>query len=100
MSEVRSFVVQPHLLSCCPQPGPGRQVGQPEIGGFQTIHDGELSIDSLHHALKSDPVVKYTYILSLPTLATFAIGNAAIKYKEGFIYLPGYGSRCHFILGL
>jgi len=33
----------------------------------------------------------YTYILSLPTLAIFAIGNAAIKYMEGFIYLPGHG---------
>lgn len=33
----------------------------------------------------------YTYVLSLPTLATFAIGNAAIKYQEGFIYLPGHG---------
>ncbi|KAF9645885.1 hypothetical protein BDM02DRAFT_3100759 [Thelephora ganbajun] len=33
----------------------------------------------------------YTYILSLPTLATFAIGNAVIKYQEGFIYFPGHG---------
>ncbi|KAF9785071.1 hypothetical protein BJ322DRAFT_1005807 [Thelephora terrestris] len=33
----------------------------------------------------------YTYILSLPTLATYTIGNAAIKYTEGYIYLPGHG---------
>lgn len=33
----------------------------------------------------------YTYLLSLPTLAIFAIGNAVIKYEEGFIYFPGHG---------
>ena len=49
--------------------------------------------------LKFDRTAQYTYILSLPTLATFAIGNAAIKYKEGFIYFPGQGSEYHTCSG-
>ena len=44
-------------------------------------------------------MAQYTYILSLPTLATFAIGNATIKYREGFIYLPGHGSEYHTCSG-
>ena len=35
---------------------------------------------------------QYTYIVTLPTFSTFAIGNASIKYMEGFIYFPGHGS--------
>ena len=42
-----------------------------------------------------DRLAQYTYILSLPTLATYAIGNAVIKYEEGFIFYPGHGSKYH-----
>ena len=47
-----------------------------------------------------DLLAQYTYILSLPTLATFAIGNAVIKYEEGFIFYPGNGSKYHACHGL
>jgi len=33
----------------------------------------------------------YSYLLSVPLIATYAIGFAVIKYKEGFVQLPFYG---------
>jgi len=33
----------------------------------------------------------YLYLLSLPLLSIYVIGNAVIKYKEGFMAVPGHG---------
>jgi len=71
-------------------------VGQPEIRGFQTVHDGAPQIDFSHHPFP-DRAAQYTYILSLPTLATYAIGNAVIKYQEGFVTIAGFGSEFRVI---
>ncbi|TFK44987.1 hypothetical protein BDQ12DRAFT_642091 [Crucibulum laeve] len=36
-------------------------------------------------------VMTYSYLLSVPLIIGYAVGNAIIKYHEGFIYLPTHG---------
>ena len=38
-------------------------------------------------------VPQYTYLLSVPTVIAYAMGFAVIKYQEGFVQLPPYGSE-------
>jgi len=36
-------------------------------------------------------VMTYTYLLAQPMIATYSVGNAVIKYKEGFIFSSKHG---------
>ena len=65
----------------------------PRSGVFKRFMTVSSRLIPSSHPERLTHLAQYTYILSLPTLATFAIGSAAIKYKEGFVYLPGHGSE-------
>ncbi|KAF9018639.1 hypothetical protein BDZ89DRAFT_1209861 [Hymenopellis radicata] len=36
-------------------------------------------------------IMTYTYLVTVPLIATFAIGFTVLKYREGFVDLPPYG---------
>ncbi|KAF9649491.1 hypothetical protein BDM02DRAFT_3083778, partial [Thelephora ganbajun] len=36
-------------------------------------------------------LMTYTYLLTLPTITVYSVGNAVIKYQEGFIFHPHFG---------
>ncbi|KAG6918880.1 hypothetical protein DXG01_010944 [Tephrocybe rancida] len=42
-------------------------------------------------------IMTYSYLLSVPLITTFAIGFAVVKYYEGFVALPLYGSKKNLI---
>ncbi len=42
--------------------------------------------------------LQYSYLLTIPLIFTFAIGNTIIKYREGFILHPTLGSQFPSIL--
>lgn len=43
-------------------------------------------------------IMTYTYLASVPLIATFAIGFTILKYREGFVEVPVYGSAfCLFV---
>ena len=37
--------------------------------------------------------IQYTYILTLPLITVYSVGNAAIKYQEGFVINKHHGGR-------
>ena len=43
--------------------------------------------------LGTDQSLQYTYLLTLPLITTYSVGNAVIKYKEGFVFSPQYGCK-------
>ncbi|KAF9783978.1 hypothetical protein BJ322DRAFT_1067878 [Thelephora terrestris] len=36
-------------------------------------------------------VMTYTYLITLPLITTYSVGNAVIRYKEGFVFSSQYG---------
>lgn len=36
---------------------------------------------------------QYTYILTLPLITTYSVGNAVIKYREGFVFDTQFGGE-------
>lgn len=43
--------------------------------------------------LRTKQSPQYTYLLTLPLLTTYSVGNAVIKYKEGFVFSSQYGGE-------
>lgn len=41
--------------------------------------------------------LQYSYLVTIPMIFTFAIGNTIIKYREGFILHPTLGSQSPYI---
>ena len=42
---------------------------------------------------RTERPLKYTYILSLPLITIYSVGNAVIKYQEGFVFDPRVGGE-------
>ena len=63
------------------------------LGSVQAPHDSMSAI--YMRAVDTDGCRKYTYLFSVPCIMGYAIGFAVIKYQEGFVDLPGYGSRLY-----
>jgi hypothetical protein len=45
------------------------------------------------HRIADEKGVQYSYLLSPPLIATYALGFAVIKYRQGFIEYEGGGER-------
>ena len=63
------------------------------LGSVQAPHDSASPL--YMHAVDTESCRQYTYLFSVPCIMGYAIGFAVIKYQEGFVDLPGYGSRLY-----
>jgi hypothetical protein len=64
------------------------------LRGIQAGHDGvwriQLSLGALPIYLS-----QYSYLLTIPLITAYAITFAVIKYQEGEILVPPFGSALH-----
>jgi len=63
----------------------------PYSGSFKRL----MTVRSTHPAsgLQTERSPQYTYVLSLPMITIYSVGNAVIKYREGFIFEAGVGGE-------
>ena len=66
---------------------------------IQAAHDRTLPSPSL--GFRAERSLQYTYILTLPLITIYSVGNAVIKYQEGFVFdSQGGGERTPLLLAL
>jgi len=63
----------------------------PYSGAFKRLMT--VSSRSPAFGFRAEQSPQYTYILSLPLITIYSVGNAVIKYQEGFVYDAEFGGE-------
>lgn len=63
----------------------------PYSGAFKRVMTVSSKIVAV--AVFHSSISKYSYLLSVPLIITYAVGFAVIKYKEGYAFLPSVGGE-------
>ena len=76
------LLLLPHMALRPVQVSPYEQ--RTTLGHIQAPHDRTLPSPSPRS--RAEHSLQYTYILSLPLITIYSVGNAVIKYQEGFVF--------------
>ncbi len=62
---------------------------------IQAVYDGWIHLFSPYCIQLT--ILQYTYLITVPMIFTYSLSILVIKYREGFIQLPPYGSEFLFL---